>query len=201
VLIFLIIFFAKNFTLLDQLVSEKICLAPMIDFMTKRLVSKQPASTNKKSNLHYTRLIPFQVSRVSGAHLRGFVPEPTHQGCNCGESLATCGRFDRLGIWTPYLPHQKQTLTICIIWPVPRIYYNKIKITADYIRNKWSSFKALKILHTILIVSWLSRVPRVPEIWSLNPGLNKSWQCKKRFATASTLTYKYLCYLGVMPRR
>jgi len=26
-----------------------------------------------KSNLHYTRLIPFRVSRVSGAHLRGFV--------------------------------------------------------------------------------------------------------------------------------
>jgi len=27
----------------------------------------------KKSNLHYTRLIPFRVSRVSGAHLREVV--------------------------------------------------------------------------------------------------------------------------------
>jgi len=31
----------------------------------------------KKSNLHYTRLIPFRVSRVDGAHLRGFAPRPT----------------------------------------------------------------------------------------------------------------------------
>jgi len=38
------------------------------------------------------------VSRVSGAHLRGFAPEPTHQSCSGGESLATCGRFNRLGI-------------------------------------------------------------------------------------------------------
>jgi len=30
----------------------------------------------KKSN-HYTRLIPFRVSRVSGAHLHSFVPGPT----------------------------------------------------------------------------------------------------------------------------
>jgi len=27
-----------------------------------------------KSNLHYTRLIPFRVSRVRGIHLRGFAP-------------------------------------------------------------------------------------------------------------------------------
>jgi len=57
-----------------------------------------------KSYLNYTRLIPFRVSRVSGAHFRGFAPRSTHQGCSGGESLATCGRFDRLGIWTPYLP-------------------------------------------------------------------------------------------------
>jgi len=30
-----------------------------------------------KSNLRYTRLIPFRVSRVSSAHLRGFAPRPT----------------------------------------------------------------------------------------------------------------------------
>jgi len=33
------------------------------------------------------------VSRVSGAHLYGLAPGPTHQGCSGGESLATCGRF------------------------------------------------------------------------------------------------------------
>jgi len=66
-------------------------------------------SIKSKSNLHYTRLIPFRMSRVSGAHLRGFAPGPTHQGCSGGESLATCGRFDRLGNWNPYLPHQRQT--------------------------------------------------------------------------------------------
>jgi len=62
-----------------------------------------------KSNLHYTRLIAFRVSRVSGAHPCGFAPGPTHQGCSGGESLAMCERFDRLGIWTPYLLHQKRT--------------------------------------------------------------------------------------------
>jgi len=60
-----------------------------------------------KSNLDYTRLILFWVSRVSGAHLRGFAPGLTHQGCNGGKSLATCRRFDRLGIWTPYLQTPK----------------------------------------------------------------------------------------------
>jgi len=52
------------------------------------------------------------VSRVSGAHLRGFAPGSTHQGCSGGELLATCGRFDRIEIWTPYIPHQKQTLPL-----------------------------------------------------------------------------------------
>jgi len=33
-------------------------------------------SQKKKSNLHFTRLIPFWVSQVNGAHLRGFVPRP-----------------------------------------------------------------------------------------------------------------------------
>jgi len=30
-----------------------------------------------KSYLHYTRLIPFRVSQVSGANLSGFAPRPT----------------------------------------------------------------------------------------------------------------------------
>jgi len=48
----------------------------------------------------------------SGAHLQGFAPGPTFQVCSGGESLATCvriTRFDRLGIWNPYLPIQTQT--------------------------------------------------------------------------------------------
>jgi len=39
---------------------------------------------SKKSNIHYTRLILFPVSRVSGAHFRGFAPEPTLKGCSGG---------------------------------------------------------------------------------------------------------------------
>jgi len=27
---------------------------------------------------------------VTGTHLRGFAPGPSHQGCNGDESLATC---------------------------------------------------------------------------------------------------------------
>jgi len=47
--------------------------------------------------------MPYRVSRMSGAHLRGYTPKP--QGYSEGEPLATCGRFDRLEILTPYLPH------------------------------------------------------------------------------------------------
>jgi len=66
-----------------------------------------------KSNLCYTRLIPFRVSRVNGAHLCGFAPGLALQGC---EWLSTCGWFDRLRIWTPY---QKQTSNdLCSICPV-----------------------------------------------------------------------------------
>jgi len=61
--------------------------------------------SGKKSNLHYICLIPFRVSRVSGVHLRDFAPELSHQGCSGGVSLATCGRFDRIGIWIPYRPY------------------------------------------------------------------------------------------------
>jgi len=59
--------------------------------------------------LHYTRLIPFWVLQVNGAHLHGFAPRTTHQGCNSSKTLAMCERFDKLGIRTPYLPHQRQT--------------------------------------------------------------------------------------------
>jgi len=50
-----------------------------------------------KLNLYYIRLIPFQVSRVSGVHLRGFAPGPTHQGCKVASRWQR-GRFNRLGI-------------------------------------------------------------------------------------------------------
>jgi len=40
----------------------------------------------KKSNLRrYTPLIPFRVSRVSGAQLRGFALGPTHQDYSSAE--------------------------------------------------------------------------------------------------------------------
>jgi len=80
-------------------------LSLIVDYYATRIISGYKyliLSTNLvgliKSNLCYTCLIPFRVSRVSSAHLRGFAPRPTHQGCSGGESLATCGRFDRLGI-------------------------------------------------------------------------------------------------------
>jgi len=62
-----------------------------------------------KSNLLYTRLLPFRMSQVSGAHLRSFAPGPTHQGCSGGKSLALGGRFYQCKRWTPYFPHQRQT--------------------------------------------------------------------------------------------
>jgi len=58
----------------------------------------------KKSNLSYTRLIPFRVSRVTSEHCPSpeFAPGRTFQDYSGGKSLAICGRFDRLGIWTSY---------------------------------------------------------------------------------------------------
>jgi len=44
------------------------------------------------------------VSRVSG-----FAPGPTLQRLLWGRVVATCGRLDRLWIWTPYLLYQKGT--------------------------------------------------------------------------------------------
>jgi len=52
----------------------------------------------KKLNLHYTRLIPFRVSRVDGIHFRSLAPGPTIQGFCGGDSLATWRSFYRLGI-------------------------------------------------------------------------------------------------------
>jgi len=47
----------------------------VFNFCSSLVIKKK--NTSKKSNLHYTRLIPFRVSRVSGAYLRGFAPRPT----------------------------------------------------------------------------------------------------------------------------
>jgi len=56
------------------------------------------------SDLRYTRL-PFSMSRVSGAQLRGFASGPTHKGINGGESLATCGKLNGSG----FEPHTSRT--------------------------------------------------------------------------------------------
>jgi len=46
---------------------------------------------------------------VSG-YISAALPQgPYFKGYSGGESLATYGRFDRLGIWNPYFPYQKQT--------------------------------------------------------------------------------------------
>jgi len=42
-----------------------------------------------KSNVHYTRLLPFWMSRVSALH--GFASGPTHQCYSGGESFAVIG--------------------------------------------------------------------------------------------------------------
>jgi len=74
--------------------------------------------TKKGKSSTYSLLIPFQVSRVSDTHFCRFAPGPIHQESSGGKSLTTCGRFDRLGIQTPYLPHPRQTSYTCAIWPV-----------------------------------------------------------------------------------
>jgi len=87
-------------------------------FQQNFALSKMVLKLNQeiKSSLYS---IPFRVSRVSGAHLRCFAPAArTHkQGYSGGESLVTCGRFDRLRIWIPCLSHQMRTT--CAIWPIP----------------------------------------------------------------------------------
>jgi len=50
------------------------------------------------------------------------------QGCNGSESLATCGWFNQIGIWTPYLPHPKQTFYhLChlagFMWSILQKYF------------------------------------------------------------------------------
>jgi len=56
------------------------------------------------------------VSRVSGASTAA--PGLTHHYCSGGESLATCGRFDRLGIGTNIFRTRSKRLTTCALWPV-----------------------------------------------------------------------------------
>jgi len=56
--------------------------------------------------------MPFRVSRVSGAHLRGFAPgRPTLQVCSSGESLATCVKFNRLERDMNPIPPAPETTT------------------------------------------------------------------------------------------
>jgi len=61
-----------------------LCLSGMIDIKHhgsyERKIDGEQIYQIKKSNLHYTRLIPFRVSRVSCAQHRSFAPGPTLQG-------------------------------------------------------------------------------------------------------------------------
>jgi len=66
------------------------------------------ANKQKKNlNLRYTRLIHFRVSRVSGAHPAALRQSPHIKVAAVASRWQR--RFDRFGILTPYLPHQKRT--------------------------------------------------------------------------------------------
>jgi len=54
-------------------------------------------------------LYPFGCHELAVPNSATLRQGPTHQGCSGDESLATCGRFYRIGIWIPYLSQQKQT--------------------------------------------------------------------------------------------
>jgi len=96
-----------------------------------------------KSGLHYTRLILFRMSRVSGDHLRGFAVGSKLQGCSGSEPLATCGRFNRLWIWNPYLLHQKQTSTTVSIHSIMSI-----------VLKEWKAQVNLKKFYGVEILKW-----------------------------------------------
>jgi len=50
---------------------------------------------------------------------------PHFKSCSGGESLATCGRFDRLRIWTPYLSYRKRTAYhLCHLAGTAFLYYS-----------------------------------------------------------------------------
>jgi len=72
-----------------------------------------------KSNLYYTRLILFRVSRVSGTHLRGFAPL-----AHTSKVAAVASRWQRVGdlIGSEFEPHTSRTrserLITCAICPV-----------------------------------------------------------------------------------
>jgi len=48
----------------------------------------------------YTCLISFRVLRVSGSYICGLRQGCTNPNYSGGDLLATCEKFDRLGIWT-----------------------------------------------------------------------------------------------------
>jgi len=52
---------------------------------------------------------------VKSALFRGFALRLTLKGCSGGESLTTCGRFDRLDIWTYPSRTKSKRLTTCVI--------------------------------------------------------------------------------------
>jgi len=78
-------YYTRHFT--PKRVTSLRCLSPRHIANATQILAVanclQRSTTTKsiKSNLHYTRLISFRVSRVSSVHLRGFATGPTHQGC------------------------------------------------------------------------------------------------------------------------
>jgi len=98
------------------------------------------------------------MSRVSSAQLCGFAPGPTHQGCSVGESLVACVRFNRLGIWTPNLPHQKQTFLFIFaqtMFAEQLAKHNKNQIRYSYnakcVSDKFSKGKPPSLKKSIMI--------------------------------------------------
>jgi len=71
-------------------------------YSSKRLLNRLPKNQIKSSLYSLNNLSGVTSERCQ---LRGFAPGLTHQNCSGSESLATCRRFDRLGIWTAYLQH------------------------------------------------------------------------------------------------
>jgi len=70
-----------------------------------------------KIKFHYTCLFHFRVSRLGSAYLRGIAPEPTLQVCSGGESLTTCGMFDRTAPQSDFLPPLLCYLICrCCVW-------------------------------------------------------------------------------------
>jgi len=85
----------------EHLVSTGTC----VDYIEKMLWGDSFGKpSNQKSNLHYTRLIPIRVSRVSGAHLRGFAPLVLSGRSN--QTISDSKPLDKLNILRQYFKYK-----------------------------------------------------------------------------------------------